>query len=263
MAVAVFNTDLLTFAAAGTMSTTVEFSHDDLLTTNGIRDALRDRQQGPGTITVAGHSSAKTWTVNIELPAGSRRPAVGSTDLWGWTIGGRTFRTGPLAWRWQQSDNDPPQIHVDVAFGHGSTVAPAEDCLPGWGFGLAADLDEPITGYRISRLNKVREMKTSAGRPHEFSEPQAATAIVVLDDSNGFLDPDNLDAPAPYRDNGNATLVPGRPVRIPVLPPGVDEATLIFVGIIERVRQTYPGHKDEVVVLEWRRRAETSEHRPG
>ena len=251
--VAVFGTDRLTFTAAGTMTTTIKFSEANTgRTAAAVQGALRDRQAGPGTVTVSSHAGANTFTVSVALASTEKRPAVGSCDVWDFLDSDSTrYRSGPLTWRWSLADTDAPEIAVDIAFGHGASEFPAEEYRPGWGFGLSADLDETVTGYRISRLNRVRELKTRRGRPHQLAAAQAATATIVLDDANGFLDPDNVDAPHPYRDvNDNPTLLPGRPVRIAITPPTATDGTVIFVGLIERVRQTYPGHTDEVVVLE-------------
>ena len=251
--VVVFGTDRLTFTAAGTMTTTIEFSEANTgRTAAAVQGALRDRQAGAGTITVSSHASANTFTVSVALASTERRPAVGSCDMWDFLDSDNSrYGSGPLTWRWSLADTDAPEIAIDIAFGHGASEFPAEEYRPGWGFGLSADLDEAVTGYRISRLNRVRELKTRRGRPHQLAAAQAATVTIVLDDSNGFLDPDNVDAPHPYRDeDDNPTLLPGRPVRIAITPPNATDETVIFVGLIERVRQTYPGHTDEVVVLE-------------
>ncbi|MDE0650018.1 MAG: hypothetical protein OXI12_06695, partial [Gammaproteobacteria bacterium] len=250
MSVAVFGTDRLRFTSAGTRSTTLRFSHPNSARSNAqIQAALRARQVGAGIITVTDHNTANTVTVTITMPADAHQPADGSTDLWEWNDGTRTYRSGPLAWRWD-TDRDPAVIDVDIAFGFGAQTFPAHTYRPGWGLGLTSDLTEAITGYRVSRLNPLREAKIVRGRSHELAAPQPARAVIVLDDTNGYTDPDNADAPAPYRTGGTNTLIPGLPIRMLGTAPGGGTEQIIFTGIIERIRQDYPGHTDERVVLE-------------
>ncbi len=250
MSVAVFGTDRLRFASPGTRTVTLTFSHPNSARSNTqIQAALRARQTGAGIITVTDHTTANTVTVTVTMPADARRPADGSTDLWEWNDGVRTYRSGPLAWRWD-SERDPAVIDVDIAFGFGARTFPAHTYRPGWGLGLGGDLTEAITGYRVSRLNPLREAKIVRGRSHELAAPQPARAVIVLDDTNGHADPDNADAPAPYRTGGTNTLTAGLPIRMLATAPGGVNEQIIFTGIIERIRQDYPGHTDERVVLE-------------
>ena len=249
MTVAVFGAN---FLDEGRRSTTVEFSHSGSgRTAATVQAALRARQVGPGTITVTATANSRIFDVDVTVPDDAPRPAFGSTDLWEFDDGTRTYRSGDLVWRWDADPAGAPEVFVDVAFGHGASVQPSGGYNPGWGSALASDLGEEITGYRISRLNPVRAGKITRGRPHELASGQAGRAVLTLDDSNGFLDPDNPNAPAPYRDSdGNATLVPGRPIRVLVRPQNRTSILIVFLGLIERVGQRYPGQTDELVDLE-------------
>ena len=129
----------------------------------------------------------------------------------------------------------PPTITVDVAFAATpATTLTASDSK--W--------------HTITTSNPLREFKIKRGRAWALGQTQAGKAKIVVENSNGYLDPENASAPAPYRANDMTRVLPMRPVRIRVTDPVNATVYTIFRGYVERWGQKYPKQSDEITIIE-------------
>jgi len=125
-----------------------------------------------------------------------------------------------------------PAIQVDIVFNQG------------WNASGTATLTT------ITTANKVRELFIRRGRPSgQYSQIQAGRCVLVVDNTNGHLDPANTSSP--YRSGGSTQVLPGREIQVYATDPSDSTKYKIFAGYVERWTQKYPGHGfDQVTVIE-------------
>ncbi len=125
-----------------------------------------------------------------------------------------------------------PAIQVDIVFNQG------------WNASGTATLTT------VTTANKVRELFIRRGRPSgQYSQIQAGRCVLVMDNTNGNLDPSNTSSP--YRSGGSTQVVPGREIQVYATDPSDSTKYKIFAGYVERWTQKYPGHGfDQVTVIE-------------
>jgi len=125
-----------------------------------------------------------------------------------------------------------PAIQVDIVFNQG------------WNASGTATLTT------ITTANKVRELFIRRGRPSgQYSQIQAGRCVLVMDNTNGNLDPSNTSSP--YRSGGSTQVLPGREIQVYATDPSDSTKYKIFAGYVERWTQKYPGHGfDQVTVIE-------------
>ena len=116
------------------------------------------------------------------------------------------------------------QIVVKVGFNQGWNVASA------------------ATYTTITTANKVRSLYITRGKKDALSKLQTGRCILEVDNTNGYLDPSNTDAPSPYQDSGATQVLPGRKIDIEVISPKDGSTIQLFGGFVERWVQQSRGH---------------------
>ncbi len=125
------------------------------------------------------------------------------------------------------------QIVVKVGFNQGWNVASA------------------ATYTTITTANKVRSLYITRGKKDALSKLQTGRCILEVDNTNGYLDPSNTDAPSPYQDSGATQVLPGRKIDIEVISPKDGSTIQLFGGFVERWVQQSRGHgHDQVTIIE-------------
>jgi len=102
----------------------------------------------------------------------------------------------------------------------------------------------------ISTANPIREFQIVRGRKGELSTTQAGRAVIIVSNSNGYLDPSNTGSPSPYYVSGETNVIPMRHVRVKATDPATSTTYVIFRGFVEKWVQEYPHQKDQVTRLE-------------
>ena len=125
-----------------------------------------------------------------------------------------------------------PAIQVDIVFNQG------------WN----AETSQVFT--TITTANKVRELFIRRGKPSgQFAQLQAGRCVLVMDNTNGNLDPSNTSSP--YRSGGATQVLPGREIQVYATDPSDSTQYRIFAGYVERWVQKYPGDgHDQVTIIE-------------
>jgi len=101
----------------------------------------------------------------------------------------------------------------------------------------------------ITTDNKVRELFMSRGKKDALSTLQAGRCVLVVDNSNGYLDQSNTSSP--YRASGATQILPGREIQVNVIDPSDSTERNVFAGFVERWIQKQPGNgHDQVTVIE-------------
>ena len=125
-----------------------------------------------------------------------------------------------------------PAMQVDIVFNQGWNAATSQ------------------TFTTITTANKVRELFIRRGKPSgQFAQLQAGRCVLVMDNTNGNLDPSNTSSP--YRSGGATQVLPGREIQVYATDPSDSTQYKIFSGYVERWVQKYPGGgHDQVTIIE-------------
>jgi len=105
-------------------------------------------------------------------------------------------------------------------------------------------------GYTtITTNNKVRELYMTRGKKDALDKLQAGRCVLVVDNTNGHLDPANTSSP--YRDSGATEVLPGRAIQVIVVDPSDSTERSMFSGLVERwVQRQQGGGHDQVTIIE-------------
>ena len=105
-------------------------------------------------------------------------------------------------------------------------------------------------GYTtISTANPVRQLYMTRGKKDALDKLQAGRCILVVDNTNGRLDPANTSSP--YRDSGATEVLPGRAIQVIVVDPSDSTERSMFSGFVERwVQRQQGGGHDQVTIIE-------------
>ncbi len=101
----------------------------------------------------------------------------------------------------------------------------------------------------ITTANPVRELYMTRGKKDALDKLQAGRCILVLDNTNGNLDPANTSSP--YRDSGATQILPGRQIQVNIIDPSDSTERYMFGGFVERwVQRQQGGGHDQVTIIE-------------
>ena len=105
-------------------------------------------------------------------------------------------------------------------------------------------------GYTtITTNNKVRELYMTRGKKDALGKLQAGRCVLVVDNTNGHLDPANTSSP--YRDSGATEVLPGRAIQVNITDPSDSTERYMFAGFVERwVQRQQGGGHDQVTIIE-------------
>ena len=105
-------------------------------------------------------------------------------------------------------------------------------------------------GYTtISTANPVRQLYMTRGKKDALDKLQAGRCVLVVDNTNGRLDPANTSSP--YRDSGATEVLPGRAIQVIVVDPSDSTERSMFSGFVERwVQRQQGGGHDQVTIIE-------------
>jgi len=95
----------------------------------------------------------------------------------------------------------------------------------------------------------VRQLYMTRGKKDALDKLQAGRCILVVDNTNGRLDPANTSSP--YRDSGATEVLPGRAIQVIVVDPSDSTERSMFSGFVERwVQRQQGGGHDQVTIIE-------------
>ena len=113
-----------------------------------------------------------------------------------------------------------PTVTVQVAFDKRVTEA-------------ATDVDFTT----VTDANPVRQFVIKRGKANVLDTIQAGTAVMIFDDANGNLDPENTSSP--YYASGKTKVLPMRHLRIVAVDPATTTSHILFWGFIEGWESNY------------------------